>query len=298
VLAHVVEYACLLFDVPSAAVLLPGPSGAYVVGAQTDLGRSIEEKGMSAEVVEQLGFDVPVPLFIPDLSPLRAIPYFDELAAQGFAGVLSIPLATDSGLEGILLLQDRRSLHLKMIDLEALKILATHAACALRNAEHYRLERSTAEVLRQTILALPDGVPGIAFAHRYTSATRSAAVGGDFYDVFPCRDGRIALVIGDVSGKGLAAAATAVLTRDAVKAYAHLEPSPASVLERVNSLLCRSDSGALFVTLGYFLLDAMTGRLEYGFAGHPPALLKRAQGGVEALGHNASPLGGLSRSDL
>jgi serine phosphatase RsbU (regulator of sigma subunit) len=291
VLAHVVEYACLLFDVPSAAVLMPGPSGAYVVGAQTGLGRPIEEKGISAEVVEQLGFDVPVPLFIPDLSPLRAVPYFDELAVQGFAGALSLALATDSGLEGILLLQDRRSLHLKMIDLEALKILATHAACALRNAEHYRLERSTAEVLRRTILALPDAVPGIAFAHCYVSATRSAAVGGDFYDVFPCPDGQIALVIGDVSGKGLPAAATAVLARDAVKAYAHLDPSPASVLERVNSLLCRTYSGAIFVTLGYFLLEPRTGRLEYGLAGHPPALLKRARGGVEVLEQHASPLG-------
>jgi len=291
VLAHVVEYACLLFDVPSAAVLMPGPSGAYVVGAQTGLGRPVEEKGMSAEVVKQLGFDVPVPLFIPDLSPLRAIPYFDELAVQGFAGALSLPLMTDSGLEGILLLQDRASLHLKMIDLEALKILATHAASALRNAEHYRLERSTAEVLRQTILALPDAVPGIAFAYRYVSATRSAAVGGDFYDVFPCPDGRIALIIGDVSGKGLAASATTVLARDAVKAYAHLEPSPSSVLDRVNSLLCRTYLGALFVTLGYFLLEPGSGRLEYALAGHPPALLKRARGGVEVLGQNASPLG-------
>ena len=86
---------------------MPGPSGAYVVGAQAGLSGPIEEKGMSAEVVKQLGFDVPVPLFIPDLSPLRAIPYFDELAEQGFAGALSLPLATDSGLEGILLLQDR-----------------------------------------------------------------------------------------------------------------------------------------------------------------------------------------------
>jgi serine phosphatase RsbU (regulator of sigma subunit) len=291
VLARVVEYACLLFDVPSAAVLMPGPSGAYVVGAQTGLGRPIEEKGMSAEVAKQLGFDVPVPLFIPDLSPLRVISYFDELAVQGFAGAFSLPLVTNSGLEGILLLQDRRALHLKTIDLEALKILATHAASALRNAEHYRLERQAAEVLRQTILALPDAVPGISFAHLYVSATRSAAVGGDFYDVFPCRDGRIALVIGDVSGKGLAASATAVLARDIVKAYAHLEPSPSGVLDRVNSLLCSTNSGALFVTLGYFLLEPGTGRLEYSLAGHPPALLKRARGGVEALGQNASPLG-------
>ena len=178
-----------------------------------------------------------------------------------------------------------------MIDLETLKILATHAASALRNAERYRLERSTAEVLRQTILALPDSVPGIAFAYRYVSATRSAAVGGDFYDVFPCRDGRIALVIGDVSGKGLAASATAVLARDVVKAYAHLDSSPSSVLDRVNSLLCSTSSAAIFVTLGYFLLEPRSGRLEYGLAGHPPALLKRAGGGVEALGQSAPPLG-------
>ncbi len=291
VLAHVVEYACVLFDVPSAAVLMPGPSGAYVAAAQAGLGGLIEEKGMSAEDVTALGFDVPVPLFVPDLSSVSAIPFFNELARQGFAGCLSLPLATDSGLEGILFLQDRRSLHLKKVDLEALKIFATHAASALRNAERYRLESSTAEVLRQTILALPDAVPGISFAHRYVSATRSAAVGGDFYDVFPCPDGRIALVIGDVCGKGLAASVAAVLARDAVKAYAHLDPGPSSVIDRVNSLLCRVNYGAVFVTLGYFLLEPGTGRLEYCLAGHPPALLKRACGGVEALEQSAPPAG-------
>ncbi|MHB8869738.1 MAG: PP2C family protein-serine/threonine phosphatase [Thermoleophilia bacterium] len=292
VLAHLVEYACLLFDVSSASVLLPQPDrGSYFVNAQWGLESSIKEKGISSEAFETLGFDIPVPLFIPHIALLRSIPYFEELDLQGFAGALALSLTTDTGVEGILILQDRRPLHLKRFELEALKILATHAGSALRNAEAYRLECSTADVLRQAILALPASVPGVTFACRYLAATRAAAVGGDFYDLFETADGHIGFVVGDVSGKGLSAAATTVLARDALKAYAHLDPEPSSVLERVNSLLCRSTEEWIFVTLGYFLLEPRSGRMWYSLAGHPPGLLKKSQGGVEILEQHAVPLG-------
>ncbi len=291
VLARVVEYACLLFDVASAAVLLPSSPDAYVVGASHGLRRMAKDTGLTDEVVRMLGFNVPVPLFIPNLSCLSGIVYFEDLVSRGLVGALALPLVTDTGLEGIFLLHDRHPFHLKRIDLEALRIFGTHAAAALRNAERYQMERSAGDVLRKTILALPDAVPAARFAYSYQAATRSAAVGGDFYDIFQTDDKMIGVVIGDVSGKGLEAAATTVLARNSVKAYAQLDPNPASVLERLNSLLCHSTGQDTFVTLAYFLLDSGTGRMDYGVAGHPPALLKRSAGAVEALERPAAPLG-------
>jgi hypothetical protein len=290
ILARVVEYACLLFNVSSAAVLLPAPLGPYVVGSCCGLQRATKDTGLSAEMVRRLSFEVPVPLLIPDLSCLSSVPYFEDVASQGLAEAVVLPLITDTGMEGIFILQDRRRFHLRRIDLEALKIFGSHAAAALRNAERYRTERSAGEVLRETILALPREVPSVTFSHRYHAATRDAAVGGDFYDIFQT-NGRIGLVIGDVSGKGVGASATTLLARTSTRAYAQLDPSPSSVLGRLNSLLCHDTPRETFVTLGYFLLDPSTGLLDYGVAGHPPALLKRAGGGVEALEHPASPLG-------
>ena len=64
--------------------------GSYFVNAQWGLQSSIKEKGISSEAFETLGFDIPVPLFIPHIALLRSIPYFEELDLQGFAGALAL----------------------------------------------------------------------------------------------------------------------------------------------------------------------------------------------------------------
>jgi serine phosphatase RsbU (regulator of sigma subunit)/anti-sigma regulatory factor (Ser/Thr protein kinase) len=175
---------------------------------------------------------------------------------------------------------------------------------ALARARLYDTERSTADLLQRTLLPqlLPHR-PGVSLAVRYQPVTTGTAAGGDFYDVFEVPDDRLAIVIGDVVGRGVAAATVMGQVRAAVRGAALAEPEPERVfhsldrlvgtLDEVSSLRLgsysqRSDDplslgvdGELFVTMLYCLLDPSTGRVTMASAGHFPPVLIRQGAGVE-----------------
>jgi len=115
-------------------------------------------------------------------------------------------------------------------------------------------------------------------------------VGGDFYDFFRLADGRLAVAIADVSGKGVPAAIFMAVTRTLLRATAALEPEPAQCLARVNAALAEANEQLLFVTMVYGVLDPTTGRFAYANAGHNPPALVPAAGGKPRL---LDPLGDL-----
>jgi sigma-B regulation protein RsbU (phosphoserine phosphatase) len=148
-----------------------------------------------------------------------------------------------------------------------------------------RREQRIASTLQQAFLpqSLPD-CPGYSLAAAYHPAMQEAEVGGDFYDAFPLPDGRFGLLLGDVAGKGLAAANTATMTRYTTRAYALQSAAPGVVLGHVNDALCESiDDPGLFVTAFYGVLEPVSGVFRYAVAGHWPALVARRQG-VETVG--------------
>ena len=99
-------------------------------------------------------------------------------------------------------------------------------------------------------------------------------VGGDFYDYFVLDDGRIGVVVADVSGKGVPAAFFMAICRTLLKVSARFVDSPAATLARVNSLLCAENEEMMFVTLFYGVLDPATGRFIYATGGHNPPVLR------------------------
>lgn len=102
-------------------------------------------------------------------------------------------------------------------------------------------------------------------------------VGGDFYDFFELDDGRLALVVADVSGKGVPAAFFSLITRTLLKAIATAGAGPAAAIARLNDLLCAENEQMMFVTLFFGVLDPESGRFVYVNAGHnPPMHLHRA----------------------
>jgi len=123
------------------------------------------------------------------------------------------------------------------------------------------------------MLRTPEQVPGIAFAHRYQAASDVSRVGGDFYDLFALDDGRIALVLGDVSGKGLEAAGMTAQVKGAIRVLAELDPLPSFVLQRANELLTKDLPASDFATVSYALLDPVDGRVIHGSAGHPDPVI-------------------------
>ncbi|WP_083706951.1 PP2C family protein-serine/threonine phosphatase [Intrasporangium flavum] len=152
-------------------------------------------------------------------------------------------------------------------------------------------EHEIAGVLQRSMLPgrLPD-LPGIGVAARYVPATTDVQVGGDWYDVIPLQRGRVGLVIGDVAGHGVQAAATMAQVRMAVRAYAVEDPSPVSVLCRVHRLLSRLAADEM-VTLVYLVADPSSGTVRLSSAGHPPPLLVHAGASRHLDGALSPPLG-------
>ena len=135
-----------------------------------------------------------------------------------------------------------------------------------------RQELDMAARIQRSIL--PSAFPVSSEFGLSASLQTTGEVGGDFYDFFVLPDGRLALIIADVSGKGLAAALFMAVARTALRSTAMLVPDPAACLARANDLLGAENDAAMFVTVFYGAFEPATGRLRYANGGHnPPALL-------------------------
>ena len=122
--------------------------------------------------------------------------------------------------------------------------------------------------------------PGCDGAARMVPAT---TMGGDFYDFIELPDGRIGLVIADVSGKGVPAAFFMAVSRTNLRDLAAYHSDPGACLAQTNDMLCALNPMELFVTVFYCVFDPMTGVLCYANGGHNPPYLRRSDGAVETL---------------
>ena len=161
---------------------------------------------------------------------------------------------------------------------------------ALETARLYEGERQVATTLQEAFVhPLPD-VPGLEFAVTAQRAYEPDLVGGDFYDAFDLGDGRIAVLVGDVEGKGVRAAGLTETVRSAVRALSLVDASPGFILGKTNELLLRRGSRQ-FVTVALVVVEAATGEALYASAGHPPALVLSASSCAELATGTGTPLG-------
>jgi PAS domain S-box-containing protein len=146
---------------------------------------------------------------------------------------------------------------------------------------------------RALIPTTPPIVQGYSIASAYIPAFAGQEIGGDFFDVFKTEDGKLGIVIGDVSGKGLEAAALAAIARSTVVAFAYDLSSPGGALLHANAMLAaRQLEFENFVTVFLVILDTTSGDISYSSAGHPPPMIVHANGDTEILYMlNNPPLG-------
>ncbi|MGW6740409.1 SpoIIE family protein phosphatase [Streptomyces sp. NPDC055025] len=185
-------------------------------------------------------------------------------------------------------------------DVSLAEELANHAAVCIDNARRYTREHTMAETLQRSLLpqVLPDQ-NALDVAYRYLPA--EAGVGGDWFDVIPLPGARVALVVGDVVGHGLLAAATMGRLRTAVHNFSSLDLPPDEILSLLDDLVTRIDhdegiagGGAMITgaTCLYAIYDPVTRLCSMARAGHPPPALVHTDGSVEFLDLPAStPLG-------
>jgi serine phosphatase RsbU (regulator of sigma subunit) len=178
-------------------------------------------------------------------------------------------------------------------ELELAEELGRRAGLALDHARLFAREHRAAEILQRALLPseLPV-VPGHELAVRYLPSDARDHAGGDWYDAFALPDGRFGIVVGDVGGRGIAAAATMGQIRNALRAYALKGASPAAVMDDLHRLVDASAGTITFATAIYVALDPATGEGELATAGHLPPLLVHADGRTEYVDvPNCPPLG-------
>jgi hypothetical protein len=179
-------------------------------------------------------------------------------------------------------------------DLDVLGVVADRAASTLENAGLYQQQREIAEALQAVLTpkTLPS-IPRLEIAARYRPVSLVGHVGGDFYDVFPTTDGRTAVVVGDIAGKGIEAAAAVGQARYTLRSIVALDPTPSTVIARINQSLLEEGQ---MCTLAYALIEDKGERFRLGItlAGHPPPILIAADGSVERVGTPCPPVGVLA----
>lgn len=152
--------------------------------------------------------------------------------------------------------------------------------------ELYEREHRIAQVLQNALLPqrLPDVAP-FETAVIYESASREAEVGGDFFDAFEFGDGKIALAIGDVTGKGLPAAVKVATARHTLRSCAHVQTCPSSVMTMANDVLCKSLKGEEdgMLTAVFAVVDSNSRTITIANGGHEPLLIKRGSGDLEQV---------------
>lgn len=176
-------------------------------------------------------------------------------------------------------------------DLPLAMELGRQAGLAIDNGRQYQRERTVVESLQRAFL--PDRLPvfeGYQLAARYLGGP-AGEIGGDWYDAFPMADGAFGLVIGDVGGHGLPAAATMGQLRNALRALALTGEDPADVCNRLDRHFHELEPGQ-FATLCFAVLHPATGRFVYATAGHVPVLmLERDGSGCFLHSTRGAPLG-------
>ncbi len=218
------------------------------------------------------------PSFTSDGAPLATIA--TDRHERRVRALAAMPLTTES-LTGALTMGYRATHSWLPAERALLYAIAELVAQAAERARRFEAQHGTAQLLQRSML--PEHLPELdrfRIAARYDVGVDGNAAGGDFYDAFELADGRLAMVLGDVAGHDVRAAAVMGQVRAALRALALTDAAPPTVLagldRLVGSLGAESRNEEIFVTVVYGVLDPANGTITLASAGHPPPVLRRA----------------------
>ena len=286
----------VLDEVTRAAVdLLPVRSAAVVAGGGEYIAvRSLAVAGAASPGVLAAAEADLLERCTPGLTPV----------GEDFAGADSLTVSPGEDttllfapLEGeaapqpsVLVVADRQQGEFDDEDRLLLATLAAQLNASMHNAIAYQREHVIAETFQQALLMEPPAIPGIEVGVHYRAATDSARVGGDFYDLVSLGPGKLMVIVGDVCGKSLAAAAQSAVVRYMLRAYA-AEGSPGEALSRLNAAVITQTPNQPFVTLVVAYVDVARHMFEYAVAGHPRPVVLAGRGEFPMPGEGNVPVG-------
>lgn len=241
--------------------------------------REFDRRALSGEVVT-----------VSDLMTDPRVLDSARCAAEGVGSFIGTGIIFRERLLGVIRLYGRRARNFTAQDRALLRSIGQQAGVAVNQASLLVVQQEERRIQRQLALAsdiqtrmLPQRMPGVKGLDVAARCEPCFELGGDFFDLIE-RPGRLGVVIGDVVGKGVAAALLMAAVRSSLRAYADDEASLARVLARVNDALCRDTFMHEFATIWYGSFEPTSGTLVYGSAGHdPPLLARRGLTGAEQI---------------
>ena len=215
--------------------------------------------------------------YVPDVTQ---DPYY-QISEESTRSELDIPLKIHGKLIGVFNFQHQEVNQFSHERIQLLEALAGHVATAIENARLFKSEREEKERMARELdeartvqLSLfPNWTPNIPGFDINGLCLPCREVGGDWFDYIPLNDGKLGLVLADVSGKGMAAALLMTSTRSILRMFAEIELQPSEVLSRVNKILINDFPKTRFVTMIYAILDPKSRTLTFANAGHLSPLL-------------------------
>jgi serine phosphatase RsbU (regulator of sigma subunit)/pSer/pThr/pTyr-binding forkhead associated (FHA) protein len=238
-------------------------------------------------------------LIVSDAQSDDALRQQRSIVMQQVRSMMAVPLQTGNRVIGLIYVDNGAFVRpFSQEDLELLTVMANVAAISVEHARLAAVEQSeklmeleltqASEIQQSLLPARPPVHPGYDLAGLNLPCR---TVGGDYYDFLPYEDGRLGLVVGDVSGKGLPAALLMSSLQARVQMLVETAPDPATAVTTLNRNLAEHCPIGKFITFFYALLDPASGTLRYSNAGHNYPLVLRADGRVEPLDNSGLVMG-------
>ena len=222
-----------------------------------------------------------------------------SIVEQKVHTMMAVPLQTKDRIIGIIYVDSPFVLReFTKDDLSLLTVMANVAAIRIENARLAEVEQAERIMKRDLSQAaeiqgrmLPDQAPVVAGTDLAGFNAACRTVGGDYYDFFPYPDGRVALALGDVSGKGMPASLMMMALHARVQVLAEDPGNLGAFMVRLNKATCAKCPSNRFITFFFCVLDTNTGELTFANAGHNPPIIVRASGDAEMLEGGGPVLG-------
>jgi PAS domain S-box-containing protein len=287
---RVTERVTEILEADVTTLLLLTPDGRYLEQAR-GIGEPIRiavGAGVAGRIVAERE-----PMIIPDVSTYQtARPWL-----RGMTSFLGVPIEADGGrVLGVLHVTTKTHREFTEGDRQLLSLAAGRLATSLERTRLYADREQTSRVLQQSILPgeLPD-IPGLDLGGLYIPYAPGEDVGGDFFDAFPLADGSFLLAIGDVSGKGAAAAAVMGFVRHSLRSIARFVTDPGELVRELNRAMLEDSPtpGERFCTVVIVRVEPGEERAHLTVArgGHEMPLVARSDGAVEQIAEGGPPIG-------
>jgi serine phosphatase RsbU (regulator of sigma subunit) len=175
--------------------------------------------------------------------------------------------------------------------IDAATAIATQVALAIDNARLYQQQKQFADTMQRSLLPRSRPiVAGLEVGEAYEPAAR-VDVGGDVYDFLALEDGRLAVVLGDVTGHGVDATADMAMAKFVFRSLAREHPDPADFLAAANDVICSEIAPGKFISMSYVVVDGERGTIAGASAGHPSPRIVLADGSIRSLEAHGLVLG-------